>query len=974
MSTSQETLIERWLPIRALGIESQRERGASSALPPLYFLHVWWARRPLVVSRAAVLGSVLPTWSPDWPTSLRNAFPTEEAYRAWFHRALGIVGDSIAARRLIDAANAKGIRLQGNPFGYPRAFTISPSDEDHDLLLQLLDVRWGRRDLTVLDPMAGGGSIPFEAMRLGFHTLANELNPVASVILEATLRLPAQFGRELAEELRRYGMQVAESVERRLDQFFPRNRRESILAYVWARTVACPTTGKPVPLSPNWSLQAGSDPVAVRLIAEAGMDEVRFEIVRGREVAQVNPSVGTVRNGVGISPWSGDIIDGEHIKREAQAGRMGQQLYALAVKNELGKGFRSPTTIDVDAALESGRELDRCRSRFTERNAIPSEQIGAISNYDRGHRLYGMRAWADLFAPRQLLSLATMLEEVQAASREAISSLGRERGHAVATLLGIALDKCVDYNSRNSRWSDRGVRSTFDRHNFSLKWSHGEWDAAHNLWPWALDQVTDAYSDMAELVDSAQRRVWTGVGESRPVEVTQGNAAALDLTSASVDLVCIDPPYYGSVQYAELSDFFYVWLKRSVGDLYPEFFAADLTDKDDEAVANPARFASFGPRRKQLANQDYERKMGAAFREIHRVLRDDGVLTVMFTHKQVEAWDALSSALIGAGFWIETSWPVHTESEHSLHQARKNAASSTILLVCRKRREQAQPAWWDDLKGPVRRVARERAAEFLAEGITGVDLYISAFGPALSVISEHWPVLTSELDDETRQPKILRPETALDLAREEVIGLRKEGLLLGRPVTFDPVTDWYVMAWDAFRAEEFPADEARKLAIAVGIDAMEDVLVQRERLISKKQSSVVLQQPKARRRRDVVDPDAGVYVVLIDAVHTAMLVHDEDGLPACREFLRRTGYLTDGIFRACLQALLNAIPRTRDNRGFVRPEAATLDAMRNAFFDDLIVPPEEDVELPTATQTTLAWGGDEGAEEELEESDETEEG
>jgi putative DNA methylase len=293
--------------------------------------------------------------------------------------------------------------------------------------------------------------------------------------------------------------------------------------------------------------------------------------------------------------------------------------------------------------------------------------------------------------------------------------------------------------------------------------------------------------------------------------------------------------------------------------------------------------------------------------------------------------------------------------------------------VCRKRREQPQPVWWEDLKGRVRRIARERAAEFSAEGISGVDVYISAFGPALSVISEHWPVLTSELDEQTRQPKVLRPETALDLAREEVISLRKEGLLLGRPVTFDPVTDWYVMAWDAFRAEEFPADEARKLAIAVGIDAMEDVLVRRERLITKKQSSVVLQQPKARRKRDIVDPDAGVYSVLIDAVHSAMLVHDEDGLPACREFLRRTGYLTDGTFRACVQALLNAIPRTRDKRGFVRPEAATLDAMRNAFFDQLVVPPEEEVELPAATQTAFAWGREEEVEEELEESDDTEE-
>jgi putative DNA methylase len=168
------------------------------------------------------------------------------------------------------------------------------------------------------------------------------------------------------------------------------------------------------------------------------------------------------------------------------------------------------------------------------------------------------------------------------------------------------------------------------------------------------------------------------------------------------------------------------------------------------------------------------------------VLHPDGVLTVMFTHKRVEAWDTLASALIGAGFTIKASWPVHTESEHSLHQAQKNAASSTILLVCRKRpttgkSEIQNPVWWDNLQGRVRETARQKAAEFAAMGIGGVDLYISTFGPTLCIISEHWPVLTSQVDPKTGLPRLLRPETALDLAREEVVRLRKQGLLLGRP-------------------------------------------------------------------------------------------------------------------------------------------------------------------------------------------------
>jgi adenine-specific DNA methylase len=329
--------------------------------------------------------------------------------------------------------------------------------------------------------------------------------------------------------------------------------------------------------------------------------------------------------------------------------------------------------------------------------------------------------------------------------------------------------------------------------------------------------------------------------------------------------------------YSECSDFFYVWMKRTLGSVYQQFFTDELTDKDNEAVANVARFEGVGRgNKRQLAEKDYERKMAACFSEMNRVLHPDGVLTVMFTHKKVEAWDTLALALIGAGFAIEASWPVHTESEHSLHQAKKNAAASTILLVCRKRIDTGEQVWWDDIKGKVREVAREKAAEFHESGIAGVDLYLSTFGPVLSVISEHWPVLTSEVDEKTGEPKSLRPETALAIAREEVIALRKQGLLLGQSVQFDPVTDWVLMAWDAFKAEQFPADEARKLALALGMDIEED-LVRHKRVIAKKQNFVSLQIPQARRRKGAVDPEATSFSSLIDAIHTAMLVYDEDG-------------------------------------------------------------------------------------------------
>ncbi|RME45419.1 MAG: hypothetical protein D6796_10530, partial [Caldilineae bacterium] len=393
----------------------------------------------------------------------------------------------------------------------------------------------------------------------------------------------------------------------------------------------------------------------------------------------------------------------------------------------------------------------------------------------------------------------------------------------------------------------------------------------------------------------------------------------------------------------------------TVGHLYPDWFAAPLTDKEEEAVANAARFAGLrGRKKKEMARQDYERKMTAAFREMHRVLRPDGVLTVMFTHKQVEAWDTLATALIGAGFSIEASWPVHTESEHSLHQAKKNAAQSTILLACRKREEKGAAhlessashlAWWDDIAGEVRRVAREKAEAFSRMGIGGVDLYISTFGPVLSVISHHWPVYTSEVDEQTGRPRPLRPEIALDLAREEVVRLRKQGLLLGREVQFDPLTDWYLLAWDTFKAVQFPADEARKLALTLGLDLERDVIARR--VVSKKSRDVVLLSPRQRRGRGKADPDTDTFATLLDAVHTAMLVYQEDGGAACKIFLKRTDLRNDGRFKAALQAMLQAVPRTRDRSGrFLRPEADLLEKLRVAFFEDIPAPPEEEAVAP----------------------------
>jgi putative DNA methylase len=957
LMTRPSVLIENWLPIAEVGVESMRERGASSALPPLYFLHVWWARRPLIASRAAILASVLPQWSADWPADLQQKFPTEQTYHQWFIHLIGITGDPVKGMKIVQWAKDRGIKLNFHPYGgAPRAFTVNPSAEDLKLLGDLLEYTWGSRQISVLDPFAGGGSIPFEALRYGFTTFANDLNPVAATILKATLDYPTRFGLELAEDIRKWGNRWAKESKVKLEPYFPKQPNENIFAYLWARTVQW--RERTVPLSPNWWLATGDKPVAVRLVADSDKTEPRFEILEGRQIGKYDPDQGTISRGTARCPWNGETIDGDYIKAEAQAGRMGQVLYVVVLKVKGGFEFRVPSENEISQLKEVEKIVKKNRSTWILKDILPTEAIPE-GNKTSEPRRYGEYYWENSFNPRQLLTLVTYAEGLKTLAEEIKKdSKSSSKLEAIITYLAISLDKAVVYNNRHCRFDpSRGIRSVFDRHDFAFVWSHAEFDGSANLLPWVVDQTIDAYTEITKLIAPPQLSVNESVHirKTENLNIYRGSALAInEIPNNSIANISVDPPYYDNVQYAELADFFYVWLKRSVGYLFPEFFTDELTNKDDEAVANPARFALLGSKKNDLAKEDYERKMAAAFREMHRVLHPDGVLTVMFTHKKVEAWDTLASALIGAGFTIKASWPVHTESEHSLHQAKKNAAASTIMLVCRKRDIQTkEPVWWEDLQAEVRRVAREKAAEYVNQGITGADLYISTFGPTLNVISQNWPVLTSEVDPKTGQPRPLRPEIALDLAREEVVRLRKQGLLAGREVQFDPVTDWYLMAWDAYAAEQFPYDEARKLAIALGVDLDHD-LMSIKRLAKKKGEYILMQTPAERRKTGMVDDELTSFTHWIDAAHTAMMIYSEDGAGECDLFLQKSGLKRDTTFKALLQTLINVIPRSRIKGKFVRPEAEVLENMRLAFFsDDLTAPKEDEPELPQEKQMGL---------------------
>ena len=734
--------------------------------------------------------------------------------------------------------------------------------------------------------------------------------------------------------------------------------------YLWARTITCPYCDGLVPLSPNWRLAPGGIGVKLWPNISSGLGSTgrvcSFEIVE----SATEQSHATVSRGDGTCPYDdcGRVIDGDHIKAQAQAGDMGDQLYAVVYKERVltttktGKTrekwirrYRAPRPED-DNSAEIEEALAEKLPEWEALDMVPSERIPAGNKTTEPHR-YGMPLWRDLFSSRQLLCHGTSVEvfrEMLDADRE-VGRLDEVRLAAYG-YLALSLDKLLNYNSRMSVWmpTREVVANTFNRHDFAFCWSYAE--MAPQIvglgYDWAIGQTSKCIKELVSLVcPEANGAVGDLFGSADavgytppPITITCKSADSLDhIADGSLDAVIMDPPYYDNVMYAELSDFFYVWLKRTAGYVFPELFRRHLTDKENEAVANPAKFQGQKGAR-TLAGREYQERMASIFAECRRVLKADGVMTLMFTHKATGAWDALTKGLMEAGFAISASWPVNTEASGSLHIKDKAAAKSTIFLVCRPRAsrvaedtpmvreapavygEATTSVYWEDVEPQVTRAVRTRVEEFQRAGITGVDLYLASFGPALEEFSRHWPLkrgtprevpeerrrrVQQELFEEEWDPYAATPEDALDAARREVKRWRLEQLThLKANADLDPTTAFFVLAWDAFKAPTFSYDEALRLARAVGIDLDNDIV---GRLAQKKGSNVLLWDSALRAAKGTLGPADGSRG-MIDAIHHAANMAHVRSLEAAREMLATTLVDQEPRFFAALEAVLEVLP------------------------------------------------------------------
>lgn len=856
--------------------------------------------------------------------------------------------------------------------------------------------------IKVLDFMGGGGAIPLEAIRYGFKAYSNDLNPVASLVQKATLEYPTRFGSAFGEVVRKYALQAHTAVQKRLTRFFPfqpaaewwPEEREKAKAkfsakdivkrepasdrdpikntYLWCRTIACPRCGLNIPLSTNFHIvtKKGKPEASIAAFPEvpaAGKgNDCTFRIVGVSEWSKCRwPRLGTnpwhpretpaYSDGAALCPRCKDgehIVTAEEVKKKAKAqpGGLRSQMYAICaqvpVKLTYSNGstvtrylwrFRAPTKADLDGVKAAEQELIANEARWTP--FLPTEKVAEVTE-DARPREYGMARWRDFFAPRQLLTVVTVLDEVRAAAARARAELPAEQAEAVAVYLAFIVSKVVNYNSVNTFWhyGRKTVTQTFSRHDFAFRPAFCEFEGARETVMWGASQVINAYTQLAGLIHGEAVSLEGGddedAGEDEAVEeaaadeetdtepqpdatvaatpdpaaahlrsevivptVTNNDAAALETPApGTVHLICVDPPYYNNVQYSELSNFFYVWLKRTLGD-WPgldHLFREELAETNREAVANAARwraetdrewtawqarydaaYASLegvkGDNNRKLtktareeratehagpypltaaerAEQFYEGKMAAIFRRAKQLLHPAGRMVVMFNHKMTKAWRALGKALIEAGFEIRTSIPVHTEAESSLNIRGLDAARSTVLLLCLPRNEtEGVVGNWQTVQGRVELVARNAADRFQKQGITGTDLYLSALGPTLGEVGRHWPITDLKGDPIDLTVALEKAYAAVGRFRfEQILGeelpKRLGNVIEGYAIDASDRNTQALWLWlDTFKGDVADSDDVRKLSKSLDI---EPEAFKKLRLISVESEIFYLEPPQ----------------------------------------------------------------------------------------------------------------------------------
>jgi putative DNA methylase len=809
--TYRKKLIEVALPLDAINDASAYDKMPGIGPHPKG-IHKWWAPLPLPAARAVLFASLV-----DDPSGHPDQFPTpaeQEAERGRLFRIL---------RELVE----KGAEKR------PEAFRAATSE---------IRRHCGSEVPILVDPFCGSGAIPLEAQRLSLEVRASDLNPIAVLITKALIEIPPNFDKQppvnpkarvglghsaawtraqgLAEDVRYYGRWMWEQAKQRLEHLYPKvvlprelgGAESTAIAWLWARTVKCPNPacGAPMPLVSSFALSKKKKGRSswIEALPEGPGRPVRFDVRTGEGTPPTPPKIG--RGAKFRCLTCGQVADEQHIKDEGKGQRIGRQLIAIVADSKRGRLYLPP---DEEHAAVAERAMPAWRPE--QPLADDPRNIWCVN--------YGVETVADIFSPRQLVALATLSDLVGEARNEILKDAaaaglpdngvplreggtgGRAYAEAVGTYLAFAVDRAADFNNSLCRWvpSNEKVMNLFGRQAIPMVWDYAEANV--------LADSVGGFGTCSDYVSACLQTVQ--VASNQPGVVRQLDAAAATPADPSF-MVSTDPPYYDNIAYSDLSDFFYVWIRRTLADSFPDLFATLLTPKNEELVATPYRFGGD----KRRAKAHFESGFRHSFDLAKLGMDARFPMTLYYAFKQSEAedsrateqdrlslttgWETMLEALVSTGFQVTGTWPVRASQAWRMISMGTNALASYIVLACRPRPERAPLATRREFVGALRGELPEALRTLQHGNVAPVDLAQAAIGPGMAVFSRYEKVLEADGGP-------MRIRTALGLINQAV-----DEILTAQESEYDPSTRWAIAWFEQFGTTEGPYGVAETLSKA----------------------------------------------------------------------------------------------------------------------------------------------------------------
>ncbi|WP_423792057.1 DUF1156 domain-containing protein [Methanocaldococcus indicus] len=869
----KRAFIEEVFPVKEVSEESAREKNIRHG--HISTLHIWWARRPLASSRTTSYASLI-EYSEEKEDEIKEFI-----------------------KKLAKWENSTNSKI------------IKKAREDIKKSLGYVP--------RVLDPFSGGGAIPLEALRLGCEVYANDYNPVAVLILKAVLEFPQKYGRmkrknslgaeeiynPLLEDVKKWGNWVLEEAKKEIGKFYPVEENGDIpVGYIWARTVPCqnPSCNAEIPLMRQfWLAKKKNKKVALYPYVKDG--EVKFKIVGdGYEKMPKNfdPSKGTVRRAIVTCPVCGSVIDAKTLRNLFKEGKNRERLIAVVLHNpkEKGKKYRVATEKDLEIFKDAEKYSEKKREEFIDKwgfDPVPNEEIPIVHTITQRpfapRENYHIKTWGDLFNSRQKLALITFMDKIKEAYYKILDDLKDRKdiedkedyAKAVVTYLALGLDRIMIYCSNLGYWHVTGEKASpaMQRQALGMVWDYFESIPICESFGWEsnLDWVIKALKHFSQIPPTENNFI---------PKVSQASATSLPYPDNFFDAVFTDPPYYDNVPYSYLSDFFYVWLKRTIGDLYPDLFSTPLTPKSQEIVAYKHEGWTV-----EDGKKFFEENLKKAFKEIYRVLKPNGIAVIVYAHKTTEGWETVINALLESGLVITASYPIHTEMKSRLRAKESAALASSIYIVARKMQKE-EIGWLNEVKEEIKKHLHKKLDKLWKEGIGGADFFISAIGSAIEVFGKYNKIMDYE-GNEIRGDKLLEyvREIVTDYAVKQIIhnGFADE---------LSPLSRFYLLYRWSYGTSKVIFDEARKLAQSVGLNLEKEW---NKGFIKKDKEYIYLLGPHERKLEELKEPKD-----LVDVLHKVLKLWEKGDKEGIIKTLQETNYLKDSFFKFA-QAISETLPK-----------------------------------------------------------------